>query len=167
MRPSSRISLVCGGILMLGGIGYLAVDIARSVLSHNDWFPMEHLVESRGERNLLRFEVSTAEGVVFWAIENAEASGLRTLDYGVVPEGFRQLVPGSGAPAPLVEGEHLWATLCDDSASGGFFAFRRGSSGSLERGVTVWSHSGYSMELCTQDFAFDGWAPVGHHDSAN
>ena len=49
--------------------------------------------------------------------------------YGVIPEGFSQLIPSNGKPPPLVEGKRYAAQALDTSKAGGaiYFVIRNGT----------------------------------------
>jgi hypothetical protein len=61
---------------------------------------------------------------------NNKISKLPSITYGIVPDGFIQVVPASGAPAPLMEGKVYEFGGPADSAGGGsiWFTIQGGKS---------------------------------------
>ena len=54
------------------------------------------------------FQIGTEDGEVLWAIAADEPTTLTRIDYGLVPDGFRQLTPGNNEPPrALIPGEWL------------------------------------------------------------
>lgn len=68
-----------------------------------------------------------------WEIRPTEVKKiweLPSITYGVIPEGFRQVIPESGSPPPLVEGKTYSLGGPADNANGGsiWFTIRNGKS---------------------------------------
>jgi hypothetical protein len=63
-------------------------------------------------------------------VGNNKISRLPSITYGTVPNGFRQEIPASGAPPPLIEGKVYEFGGPADSANGGsiWFTIRGGKS---------------------------------------
>lgn len=70
---------------------------------------VEHLVQFGEPKIVDRLEVSDESHAVLWALENKGATPVQMIDYGVIPEGFEQVVPASGA-APRLH-NRAWVRL--------------------------------------------------------
>ena len=57
------------------------------------------------------YQIGPNRSEILWRIEAFPDHSLKELRYGVVSEGFRQVVPASGAPRPLKKGESLVSAL--------------------------------------------------------
>lgn len=61
-----------------------------------------------GPTDLQSFEIGVEEGETLWSIAAEEPRTLRRIEYGSVPEGFRQVVPAEiEPPRALIVGESL------------------------------------------------------------
>ena len=65
------------------------------------------LLATAGPDNFTRFEMRSPEGEILWRLEAEPPSGMPLLVYAVIPGGFRQTQPPTGAPRPLSLGEDL------------------------------------------------------------
>ncbi len=73
--------------------------------------PVEPFLVLSGPKDLTRFEVRDGEDEVIWAMSAEESQNLSAIYYGVVPEGFVQIVPEGGTePRELEDGEVLVTT---------------------------------------------------------
>ncbi len=74
------------------------------------------LTASESDMRVERFEVQDHSGSPVWVIAALPGQSVSAIHYGVVPQGFRQLVPASGGrPRPLVPNERLTTvTLSQD-----------------------------------------------------
>ena len=74
------------------------------------------LTASENNMRVERFELQDHSGSPVWVIEASPGQPVTAIHYGVVPQGFKQLVPASGlSPRPLVPNERLTTvTLSQD-----------------------------------------------------
>lgn len=101
-----RILIVMGAAVALTTVAYVGVEVVFLLL-RSDWVLFDHFVVMDRAEVVELLELRDAEGGVLWALENPETREVRTIDYGVVPEGFLQRVPAEGAPRDLERGEQL------------------------------------------------------------
>lgn len=80
------------------------------ILFHHDMpVLVDHLVQLTKPSVIDRLEITDKSHAVLWALENHTSSQIRTLDYGVVPDGYTQVFPAAGSPPPLKRG--AWVLL--------------------------------------------------------
>lgn len=61
-----------------------------------------------GPTGLQSFQLTEEDGGVLWSVVAAEPTTLSRIDYGLVPDGFRQVTPeGNEPPRALIPGEWL------------------------------------------------------------
>ncbi len=97
-----------------------------------------------GPNDLWSFEVRDSGETVLWAIEAEGVAEVSRLDYGAVPEGFRQTVPVDGSPPrELVPGEELTTVTVTTTRVFTHWGFALGPA--------AWSISNHRMELIGPD----------------
>jgi len=83
-----------------------------------------------GPKDLTRLEVRDTRGDAVWSIEAIEPRTLTGIFYGVVPEGFVQMLPEAGTPPrPLMDGEVLVTTTVTLRRRFTHYGFARGTQG--------------------------------------
>lgn len=88
-----------GAVLALGTISATAMHFVlrgRNLVSAYE-----------GSKGVESFQIGSGRREVLWRIEAPPGQVLERLQYGEVPEGFRQTVPEAGRPRPLSKGESL------------------------------------------------------------
>ncbi|MFQ5525713.1 MAG: hypothetical protein ACE5GX_05570 [Thermoanaerobaculia bacterium] len=60
-----------------------------------------------GPDDFVSFEVRNANGETIWRLEADDPTPVAAFAYGVVPDGFRRVVPPERQPRPLAPGEDL------------------------------------------------------------
>jgi len=70
-----------------------------------------NLLPGRYRPSTEAYQIGPNRSEALWRIEAFPDRPLKELRYGEVPEGFRQVVPASGAPRPLKKGESLVSQL--------------------------------------------------------
>jgi len=65
---------------------------------------VDHLLELAAPEVVDRLEVTGKSHEVLWALENRRAIPVQAVDYGIVPEGFVQVVPVTGSAPSLERG---------------------------------------------------------------
>ena len=79
--------------------------------------------------------VGSSTNQVLWEVANdTTKKGFRTINYGILPQGFSQLTPKDGVPPPLQEGERYYVAAESEDGTRGWSVFRLRSS---IRGQTV------------------------------
>jgi hypothetical protein len=92
---------IAGGILLT--VSFL---VLTQVMEHQH--DPHNLLTSAVDENVLGFEVLEPRGRAIWKVSSPQGSRLSRVEYGVVPDGFRQEVPPNGEPPrPLVSAERL------------------------------------------------------------
>jgi hypothetical protein len=66
-----------------------------------------HVAEFEVPTAIVRLEMRDGKGETLWRIDSVQGRKLETLDWGLVPSGYRQIHPAAGPPRPLREGESL------------------------------------------------------------
>jgi hypothetical protein len=97
-------------------------------------FGYHHIADFEDATVVTRFEVHDRHDNVLWRIDATRPVEIGTIDYGVVPAGFRQILPLSGKPRVLAPGEDLltaYTTPTDwmrhEGAAVGTSAFKGGA----------------------------------------
>lgn len=84
-------------------VGVLIREMARN--------SPRNVLTAAAPADVLSFEIRDKAGAVIWCISSDAPFRLRTLRYGGVPAGFRQVIPAGGRrPRALVDGEALATT---------------------------------------------------------
>jgi hypothetical protein len=103
----------CVRLLLLG-----ALFLVRCQCNHAACFENGTLAE--------RIEIRDRNNAVLWRLDGDGQHAVGNVEWGIVPAGYRQLSPGSGAPRALKTGEPvllLWK-------AGGYFARHWGTAAS-------------------------------------
>lgn len=92
--------LMIGLALVAGGVVGCRGDLKPSLLVIS------------GPAGLQSFQLAEEDGAVLWSVAAAKPTTLSRIDYGVVPDGFRQVTPaGNEPPRALIPGEWLRSDL--------------------------------------------------------
>ena len=78
-------------------------------------FGYHHIADFEEPTLVSRLELHDDAKNVLWRIEAPSPRRVSSIDYGVVPKGFTQVIPGNGQPRPLTEGEALLLIYTTDT----------------------------------------------------
>jgi hypothetical protein len=88
-------------------VGLWLVGATLSVLYCAGVFGYRHVANFEKATEVTRFEVHDRNGDVLWRVDATGTGKVDAIDYGVVPGGFRQVIPLFGRPRVLTPGERL------------------------------------------------------------
>jgi len=154
MRTRTKTAIGIGIALVGVSIWFLGPTV-MFVLFHSDWETVPHLLTVESPAEALRLEVVDHAGQVLWAVERRGGPPVHEIDYGVIPEGFVQLVPGAGPPRDISGEAGLGLSYCDDKG-GGAFIQARARRGTIQHGLAYWGKR-TDGTLCDRKFVFTGW----------
>ena len=143
------------GIAVAGVSVWFLGPTVMFLLFHSDWETVPHLLTVEAPAEPLRLEVVDHAGQVLWAVERRDDRPVHEVDYGIVPEGFVQLVPAAGPPRDISGEGRLGLSYCDDKGGGAFIQARE-RRGTIQHGLTYWGKRTDGV-LCDRRFVFTGW----------
>jgi hypothetical protein len=102
---------------------------------------------------------ASKRSLIIWEIVPVKRDGegleeIGKITYGVVPEGYRQLVPAQGAPPPLSQGVYYYysfATINAPQAWGGFEIINDKAKPVYGKGTCFRSEGGKEVEIRCED----------------
>ena len=94
------------GVILL--VGY-------SILESSGALGFHHIADFEEPTPVRRLEVHDGAGTVLWRIDAQQPVVVSSVDYGVLPKGFRQVTPPHGQPRPLTPDEPLLLAYTSDT----------------------------------------------------
>jgi hypothetical protein len=92
---------------LAAGLAVMGLYVGGLYLAHRPPEGGRNLLTTSDPEGVLSFQISASSGEVLWRFEAETPVQVATVHYGVVPPGFRQVIPAASTPRPFAKGEIL------------------------------------------------------------
>jgi len=151
-NPSVRVVVV---LSVLAGLVFWP---SLRLLAHDDSALVDHLLTFDTADVVTKVELADPQRLILWALENPDGIHVPFLDYGIVPKGFKQVVPESVPPRALKPGESLRVTVAVQGQDYASIWTHADKSNKFRHGMRVSGH-GCKSPGCDEMFWY--WSGKG------